>query len=337
MAKTFVLGFSATVLAELNFLIMGDWGGAPVVGSTPGETATAKAMGIEAVKLGASFSLALGDNFYLAGIQTDEFDSRFQSTFENVFTADSLKSPSFFRVIAGNHDHKGNTTAQVAYSTHSDRWHYPSLYYSFVEQVDNTTTAEFVMIDTVTLSGPSACPVSDEEFQGSDPRMEETLDKEGAQTQYQWLEATLAASTADFLFVSGHYPVWSVCEHGPTQSLVDTLKPLMEKYKVSAYFAGHDHCQQHIDDGAGVQYHVVGAANLHQHSDKNRDKVPSDQLKYLDLGTLVLGYTEGAFASVQIASKEAGAVVAHYLSSAMGYSTKYTAPAIPARSTALVV
>merc|ERR1711998_85631 len=73
--------------------------------------------------------------------------------------------------------------------------------------------------------------------------MDQYRDHHAAQTQYEWLEATLAASTADFVFVSGHYPVWSVCEHGPTSSLVSTLKPLMEKYNVSAYFAGHDHCE----------------------------------------------------------------------------------------------
>jgi hypothetical protein len=46
------------------------------------------------------------------------------------------------------------------------------------------------------------------------------------------IENTLAASTADFLIVGGHYPVWSVCEHGPTTVLVNQLKPLLEKYKV---------------------------------------------------------------------------------------------------------
>ena len=32
----------------------------------------------------------------------------------------------------------------------------------------------------------------------------------------EWLEDTLKASTASFLVVAGHYPVWSICEHGPT-------------------------------------------------------------------------------------------------------------------------
>lgn len=41
-----------------------------------------------------------------------------------------------------------------------------------------------------------------------------------------------------YVIVSGHYPIWSVAEHGPTQCLVDNLRPLLHKYKVNAYFAG---------------------------------------------------------------------------------------------------
>merc|ERR1712137_279437 len=328
-----------SVTAELNFLIMGDWGGLPApVYSTPGEHATAAAMGKETTKNGATFALALGDNFYESGIATDEHDPRFQRTFEDVFSADSLKNPKFFRVLAGNHDHKGNTTAQIQYSTHSERWHFPSLWYSFVEEIDAGVTAEFVMIDTVVLSGPSACPVTGDEWLGSDERMDAYRNAELAQTQYEWLEATLANSTADFLFVSGHYPIWSVCEHGPTSSLVSYLKPLLEKYKVSAYFAGHDHCEEHIDDKGGVQYHIVGAANQNGGSDSNRDKVPAGQLKFLDLGTpLLVHYTQGGFASVRIESRDAGAIVTHFRCTATGYDAKYTVDPIAARILASIV
>ena len=50
-------------------------------------------------------------------------------------------------------------------------------------------------------------------------------------------------------------------EHGLTDTLIQKLKPLLEKYNVTAYMCGHDHNLQHITD-SGVQYYVTGAGHL---------------------------------------------------------------------------
>lgn len=63
----------------------------------------------------------------------------------------------------------------------------------------------------------------------------------------------MKASTADYLFVAGHYPVYSACSHGNTQELINDIKPLLEKYGAH-YLSGHDHCQEYINPGTGVQY-----------------------------------------------------------------------------------
>jgi tartrate-resistant acid phosphatase type 5 len=51
--------------------------------------------------------------------------------------------------------------------------------------------------------------------------------------QLAWLEGQMKTSTADYLWVGGHYPVWTGCAHGNTAELHTDLKPLLEKYHAS--------------------------------------------------------------------------------------------------------
>jgi hypothetical protein len=66
-------------------------------------------------------------------------------------------------------------------------------------------------------------------------------DPPAAETQWTWLAEAMENSTAEYLWVGGHYPVWSACSHGPTGGLVNKLKPMLEKYGAH-YMCGHDHC-----------------------------------------------------------------------------------------------
>jgi len=112
------------VLGGLQFLTIGDWGASKHYPyTTVSEVENGRGMATVAKKFGASFVLALGDNFYHSGIRTDFHDQRFQSTFENAFRESVLSVPWY--VIAGNHDHLGNVSAQIAYTSLSARWNFP--------------------------------------------------------------------------------------------------------------------------------------------------------------------------------------------------------------------
>ena len=111
---------------------------------------------------------------------------------------------------------------------------FPYYYYELNFHIPNTgKTLTIIMLDTVLLCGNSNDYV-DEKPRGP-------LRAVDANRQLTWLQERLARSKADFLLVAGHYPVWSVSEHGPTECLLQRLHPLLIKYNVTAYLCGHDH------------------------------------------------------------------------------------------------
>ena len=72
--------------------------------------------------------------------------------------------------------------------------------------------------------------------------------------------------------------VWSMAKHGPTEVLVERLKPLLEQHNVSAYFSGHDHNLQYIQEAdSNVSYFVVGAGHLTDPSDDHKVRSSSGQ------------------------------------------------------------
>lgn len=52
------------------------------------------------------------------------------------------------------------------------------------------------------------------------------------------------SSSANYILIGGHFPVYSAGVHGNTQCLIDKLKPILEEYEVTAFLAGHDHNNQ---------------------------------------------------------------------------------------------
>lgn len=256
----------------LRILAVGDWGGldnSPFY--TPREMANAKEMARTVRTLGVNAILSLGDNFYFSGVR-NVGDKRFQETFEDVFSDRALVSVPWY-VLAGNHDHLGNVSAQIAYSQVSKRWNFPKLYYRqrFMIPGTNVSVAVF-MIDTVTLCGNS------DDFLSQQP--EAPQDRELARTQLAWLKKQLMAAKEDYVLVAGHYPVWSIAEHGPTRCLVKSLRPLLAKYKVTAYLCGHDHNLQYLQDADGVGYVLSGAGNFMDPSKRHFNKVPNGYLRF---------------------------------------------------------
>ena len=125
------------------------------------------------------------------------------------------------------------------------------------------------------------------------------------EAQWAWIQATLQSSTADWIIVVGHHPVWSVGEYGPTWPLVERLAPLMESAGVALYICGHEHQMEHFRSephDTGVDYLVVGNGAYYN------DTAPTDMSHASDCpyGSLQFTYMQGTgFASLLMVSGNA--------------------------------
>ncbi|KAJ8040893.1 Tartrate-resistant acid phosphatase type 5 [Holothuria leucospilota] len=261
---------------SLNFVMIGDIGGIedPPY-TTRDQLRTADALATIASSFRLDFIAELGDNFYHNGV-SDVLDPRFQDTFETVYDAESLTDVPWY-ITAGNHDWDGNVHAQVEYSRVSERWNYPSLYYSKRFAIPGIEGASLllIMIDTMII-----CGNIDHNEHGTPPLG--PAEKRQSLKQLGWLESELAsASSETYVIVAGHYPVWSIGSHGPTDCLVEQVKTLLEAYNVTAFFGAHDHCLQHIhEDNSRVEYFVSGGGHLLDPSNSFIDAVPENWQKF---------------------------------------------------------
>ncbi|XP_070386685.1 tartrate-resistant acid phosphatase type 5-like, partial [Dermacentor albipictus] len=179
--------------ASVRFLVFGDWGGLPFYPYTTRiQRNLAKTMAVVAAAKRIDFVLSLGDNFYFKGVRSVD-DRRFKArtlkrTFEDVYSAPSLQVP--WLIVAGNHDHDGNVSAQIEYSKRSKRWHFPFYYYNKTYQIPGAAnhTLDILMLDTVLLCGNT--DPDDEESQPVLLNRNEAL----YNRQFRWINKILAQS-----------------------------------------------------------------------------------------------------------------------------------------------
>lgn len=213
-----------------TFLAFGDWG---TRRSANNQQKVAVQMAKSAESIDARFFITTGDNFYPHGVQSVQ-DARWVTSFEEIYQASAFMRPWY--VTLGDHDHKGNVSAQVSYT--GSRWRLPANYYKHIELLADGSKADFFHIDTTPMI------------------KKHTLRDE----QLVWLERELAASSATWKLVVGHHPIYSGGNYGSTSALVATLKPLLERFGVQAYLNGHNHNLEHVVIG-NLHYLTTGASS----------------------------------------------------------------------------
>ena len=231
-----------TVYGSLQFIVIGDWGRH----GSRGQRSVAEQMNDLATSNPVDFIVSTGDNFYPNGVENVD-DPCWQESFEIIYSLPALKDIPWY-IALGNHDYMGNVDAQIEYGANHVNWMFPQSYHAEDFKIDRQTKVHFIFLDT-------------------NPFLEEykrrtiffrNLDFQDTDGQLQWLNVTLDKSDADWTIAVGHHPVYSSGYHRDTVELKNVLPALFEKYRVEAYFAGHDHHLEHSQPVGDTDYFISG-------------------------------------------------------------------------------
>jgi 3',5'-cyclic AMP phosphodiesterase CpdA len=91
----------------------------------------------------------------------------------------------------------------------------------------------------------------------------------GDKVQQQWLANALSKSHTPWKIVMGHQPIYSSGWEGGSKNFEATLQPLLERYHVQLYLAGHDHDYERMKPINGVQYIVSGGGGAYLRKKQN--------------------------------------------------------------------
>jgi len=246
------------------------------------------------VSISADFVINTGDSFYDGGIMTSS-DEQVRTSFLNVYNYTYLRSKRFFSVL-GNHEYRGSVRAVMQIpQKHNFRFDIGKdgkRYYSQVIKGASNMHLQMVFLDTSPMIDSYKIP-------GYDSKENFMLNREdGIKSQWgkveeqtAWLEDRLQNEKYPYIMrlVIGHHPIYDMTSHvGENRTfLQNRIAPLLEKYNVTAMFAGHDHNMQMIKPGKTAHF-VSGAGSKLAPAAQNTPDTPESAVRfyYLENGFL---------------------------------------------------
>ncbi|MDA3850435.1 MAG: metallophosphoesterase, partial [Spirochaetaceae bacterium] len=88
----------------------------------------------------------------------------------------------------------------------------------------------------------------------------------GDAEQLDWIDNQLTDSTARWIIVAGHKPLYSYGSHGFNGTLIYRLQPLLDN-RADIYIAGHEHDMQILGPINNVYHMVNGSAGETRNTD----------------------------------------------------------------------
>lgn len=216
---------AAAAQDQFTLLVFGDGG----TGNAK-QRLVAAAMAQACSEHGCDAALVLGDLIYPSGVRSVD-DEKFVTHFEEPY---AVLGPFPFFMSPGNHDHRRSVAAQVAYgqSGRSERWRMPAEHYAVPGL---PSWLNIYSLDTQPIHEESA---------GSE--------------QAEQARAALCGKPG-WRLLMGHHPIYSNGGHGDDEVVERYLYDVIRDCAVQAFFAGHDHHQEHISSALFEQF-VQGAA-----------------------------------------------------------------------------
>lgn len=233
---------------RFNFYVVNDMGRNGYYDQKP----IAERMGELEEIVGFEFVAALGDVHHFEGVASVN-DPLWMTNFELVYSHPELMLEWF--PVLGNHEYRGNSQAVLDYSRVSRRWCMPARYYTQVYEVEKGVTIRLLYLDTA--------PLIDKYREESDTYPD--VCKQDMEKQLSWVDSVLSQNKATWTVVMGHHPMYAQtgkdeCEREDMQKRLD---PILRKYNVDMYIAGHIHNFQHIRvKGSSIDYIVNSSASL---------------------------------------------------------------------------
>lgn len=113
-----------------------------------------------------------------------------------------------------------------------------------------------IFIDTTTLAPSEERNCNEEGGISTDTQAARIADQ-----LFHVEQMLIAAENSTWVVVCGHYPIYTSGEHGDSSELITYLQPLIAKYNVSMYLAGHDHLSGHLQH-EGIEYFIAGGGAM---------------------------------------------------------------------------